>query len=132
KVLDSEELWSPRWSPDGRYIVANTRAGDRLMLFDFKTQKWTELAKTRINLWPEWSREGKYIYFPSAPGVGQPGGVFRVRISDHKLEQVVSPRDLRDLRVVDGSWAGLAPDDSLLFLRDVRTQDIYALDWEAP
>jgi hypothetical protein len=26
----------------------------------------------------------------------------------------------------------LAPDDSPLLLRDVSTQDIYALDWEAP
>jgi hypothetical protein len=29
-------------------------------------------------------------------------------------------------------WFGLAPDDSPLVLRDTGTQDIYALDWEAP
>jgi hypothetical protein len=27
---------------------------------------------------------------------------------------------------------GLAPDDSLLLLKDTGTQDIYALDWEVP
>jgi hypothetical protein len=33
---------------------------------------------------------------------------------------------------VDASWTGLAPDDSPLALRDIGTQEIYALDWEAP
>jgi eukaryotic-like serine/threonine-protein kinase len=130
KVPGSEELWSPRWSPDGRYIVAFTRAQDRLMLFDAKDQKWSELAKMGVD-WPEWSRAGDYIYFLGAPPAGQPGGVFRARISDHKLEQVVSLKDFR--QPPDwGSWTGLAPDDSPLFVRDAGTQDIYALDWEAP
>jgi hypothetical protein len=31
-----------------------------------------------------------------------------------------------------GEWNGLAPDDSPLILRDVATQEIYALNWEAP
>jgi hypothetical protein len=31
-----------------------------------------------------------------------------------------------------GSWLGLAPDDSPLLLRDTGTEEIYALDWEAP
>jgi hypothetical protein len=29
-------------------------------------------------------------------------------------------------------WVGPAPDDSPLLVRDAGTQDIYALDWEAP
>ena len=34
KLPGSEGLWGPRWSADGRHIVAIPRAGDRLMLFD--------------------------------------------------------------------------------------------------
>ena len=130
KVPGSAELWSPRWSRDGRHIVAHTRAEDRLMLFDWKTEKWTELAKMLVGSVAneEWSREGDYIYFLGTPPAGQPGGLFRVRIGDHKLEQVVSLRDFR------GAWGGftLAPDDSPLLVRDAGTQDVYALDWEAP
>ncbi len=130
KVPGSEELWSPRWSPDGRHILAYPRASDRMMLFDVKTQKWTELAKIVVD-WSEWSREGDYIYFSGVPPAGQQSAVFRVRITDRKLEQVVS---LKDFRVAPGwgSWMGLAPDDSPLLLRDAGTQDIYALDWDAP
>jgi hypothetical protein len=31
-----------------------------------------------------------------------------------------------------GSWSGQAPDDSRLFVRDVSTQEIYALDVDLP
>ena len=131
KVPGSDELWGARWSADGRRIVAIPRAGDRLMLFDAKTQRWTELVKTKPGAgWEEWSRGGDYIHFWGAPPGGQQG-VFRVRISDHKLEQVLSLKDFRQASVW-GSWLGLAPDDSPLLVRDTGTQDIYALDWEAP
>ncbi len=130
KVPGSDELWSPRWSPDGRHILAFPRDGDRLMLFDLKTQKWTELAKIGVG-YPEWSRQGDYIYFTGIPPGGQPSGVFRVRISDRKLEQVFSLKDVRQAPGW-GEWVGLAPDDSPLLVRDTGTQDIYALDWQAP
>ena len=130
KVPGSQELWSPRWSPDGRYILAFPRAGDRLMLFDVKTRTWSESAKIGV-AYPEWSRQGDYIYFLAVLPGGKPGGIFRVRISDRKLEQLVSLEDFRQAPYW-GSWAGLAPDDSPLLLRDAGTQDIYALDWQAP
>src|SRR5262249_10846324 len=94
KVPGSEELWSPRWSPDGGHILAIPRAGDRLLLFDVKTQRWTESAKIGVG-YPEWSREGDFIYFTGIPPAGQPSGVFRVRVSDHKLERVISLKDFR-------------------------------------
>jgi serine/threonine protein kinase/Tol biopolymer transport system component len=130
KVPSSRELYYPHWSPDGRHILAQSRAGDRLMLFDFDTQKWTELAKMPLG-WPQWSRGGDYIYFDGTPPGSLHACLFRIRISDHKLEQVASLEDFR--QVTDwGSWVGLAPDDSPILLRDTGSQDIYALDWEAP
>ncbi len=129
KVPGSEDLWDSRWSPDGRYILAKPRAGDRLMLFDFKSQKWTEVAKINVS-WPGWSRKGDYIYLNGTPSSGQ-AGIFRVRISDRKLEQVVSLTDFHQAPA-PGNWMGLAPDDSPLLFRDAGTQDIYALDWDAP
>jgi len=100
------------------------------MVFEVKAQKWTEVAKINV-AYPEWSRAGDYIYFLGVPKAGQPGGAFRVRISDYKLEQVVNMKDFRQAPGW-GGWAGLGPDDSLLLVRDAGTQDIYALDWEAP
>jgi hypothetical protein len=33
---------------------------------------------------------------------------------------------------VFGAWTGWTPDDQPLMLRDVGTQDIYALEWQTP
>ena len=55
----------------------------------------------------------------------------RVRIRDRKIEPVA---DLKHFRPTGhcGFWLGMAPDDSPLLLGDTGTQEIYALDWEAP
>jgi Tol biopolymer transport system component len=59
---ESDGLFSPRWSPNGRYLVAMRFALDGLMLFDFSTRRWEELAKGDCRF-VNWSRDGKYIYF---------------------------------------------------------------------
>jgi Tol biopolymer transport system component len=123
----SEGLYSPRWSPDGRYILAMTADSQSVVLYDLETQQWSELAKAGAG-YPSWSKNGQYVYFLRGPN--DPAAL-RVRISDRKVEQVV---DLKSFRMAGylGWWLGLAPDDSPLLLRDTGTQEIYALDWEAP
>ena len=44
-VPGSKGLWSPHWSPDGRYLAAMDSSNQNLTLFDFKTQKWSQLAR---------------------------------------------------------------------------------------
>jgi hypothetical protein len=95
-----------------------------LLLFDFKTQAWTELGKGTLS-WPNWSRDGQYIYVKDLAGEG---AVDRVRVADHKVERVVDLKDLV-LTGLGGGAVSVAPDDSVLLLRDRGTQDVYALDW---
>ncbi len=122
----SRGLFSPRWSPDGRYIVAMPSDMLSLVLFDFQTQKWSQLAKARA-AFPNWSRDRQYVYF--LRWLDNPA-VLRVRITDRKVEQV---SDLTNLPTTGniGPWLGLAPDDSPLVLKDTGTQDVYSLDWES-
>jgi eukaryotic-like serine/threonine-protein kinase len=127
RLPGSRGLYSPRWSPDGRYIVAMPADSLSLVLFDFQTQKWSQLAKVRAGF-PNWSRDGQYVYF--LRWLDSPA-VLRVRITDRKVEQVW---DLTNLPTTGniGPWLGLDPDDSPLVLKDIGTQDIYALDWQEP
>jgi Tol biopolymer transport system component len=127
-VPGSEELGSPHWSPDGRYIAAISSNNRSVTLFDFKSQKWTELARS-TTAFPNWSRDGSYLHFHSA---GSDAALYRVRISDHKLERIVSLKETRLTIGPVGTWCGLAPDDSPLVLRDVGSQEIYALDLQLP
>ena len=127
RLPGSEGLFGPRWSPDGRYIVAVRVDQQVTMLFDVRTQTWTELAKSAG--YDCWSRDGRYVYFVRQ---GREASLVRVRASDHRLEEVVSMKDFRRTGWAGGIWTGLAPDDSPLVLRDIGTQEIYALDWQVP
>jgi Tol biopolymer transport system component len=124
---NSKGLFSPRWSPDGRYLVAMPFASRSLMLFDFASQKWEEIAKISPGF-PNWSKNGEYVYFLRQED--QPS-VMRIHIRDRKIERVA---DLKNFRQTGywSVWLGMAPDDSPLLLHDIGTQEIYALDWEAP
>jgi eukaryotic-like serine/threonine-protein kinase len=133
-IAGSEGLFSPRWSPDGRYIAAMPAEGqDRLMLFDYSNKKWVELPKAPAIGYPSWSHEGKYIYFEINFDTGSiESGIYRVGISDHKIERVASLKGLRRASGPFGPWSGLTPDDSPLALRDASIQEIYALDVNLP
>jgi hypothetical protein len=62
-------------------------------------------------------------------------GYFRLRVNDEKLDRMV---DLGQFRSFPsqfgglGTWTGLAPGDIPLFVRDLSSQEIYALDVELP
>ncbi len=123
----SKGLFSPRWSPDGRYLVALPFQSRSLMLFDFATQKWEEIGKITMGF-PNWSKNGDYVYFLHEED--QPS-VMRIRIRDRKIERVADLKNFRQTGFYT-EWLGMAPDDSPLLLRDTGTQEIYALDWQAP
>jgi Tol biopolymer transport system component/predicted Ser/Thr protein kinase len=124
----SEGLRSPRWSPDGRYVAAFGQNTTTLVLFDFDTQKWEQLAGGAPGF-DNWSKDGKYVYYWNFSEGAK--GVYRVGIRDHKVERVASLEESR-FTGNGGPYLGLAPDDSPLVLRDTSIEEIYALDWEAP
>lgn len=126
-LAGSQGLFSPRWSPDGRYLAALAVDTNSLHLFDFQTEKWTELVKGTAGGFPNWSKNGQYLYVFGDNGAS----VIRVRISDRSVERVADLKAFAPAGLVGRSLA-LAPDDSLLLLRDAGTQDVYALDWKAP
>jgi len=125
----SQGMFSSRWSPDGRYIASVSDDMKRLLLFDFQTQKWTEIANGELLGWPSFSEDGQYLQFLDSTGTG---AVLRFDLSNHKMEGIV---DLKNF-VYAGYWPtgslAIAPDNSPLLLRDASTSDIYSLDWEEP
>ena len=60
----SQGIFSPRWSPDGRFLSGIANDSRKLVLFDFQTQKWTDWVTQTTSLgFPAWSRDGKYLYY---------------------------------------------------------------------
>jgi DNA-binding winged helix-turn-helix (wHTH) protein/WD40 repeat protein len=126
----AREMWSPRTSPDGRYIAALSEQDSKMMLFDMRTQKWEQLSADYSG-YPSWSRDGQFLYFQDwNHGSGYPSQVVRTRISDRGLETVLDLKSLDRLSIgTFMSWSGLAPDDSVLLSRNNSTQEIYAVMW---
>jgi DNA-binding winged helix-turn-helix (wHTH) protein/Tol biopolymer transport system component len=125
---DSQGCFGARWSPDGRYIIAHRFDFQKLLLFDFTTGKWEVLAQGILHF-ANWSRDGKYIYFEKW---GSDTAACRIRISDRKLEEIGSLKQFRRTTGPERCWSGLSHDDSLLVLRDIGSQEVYALDWDGP
>jgi len=123
----SKGFWSPRWSPDGRYVPAISADSHSLVMFDFRTQKWTQLAEGRMG-WINWSKDGRYLLLVDQTGGGS---VVKIRVSDGKTERILNLKDFVGAGVY-GGFLSLAPDDSPMLLKDTGTSDIYALDWEEP
>jgi Tol biopolymer transport system component/tRNA A-37 threonylcarbamoyl transferase component Bud32 len=125
----SESLIDPILSPDGRFLAATTSDRLKLMLFDFTAQRWTELAQTDIGD-VNWTRDGKYLYFDSGSGLAP--AISRLRLADRKLERVTGLKDFRRVEFSQYPWSGVTPDGAPLLLRDIGTQEVYALDLDAP
>ena len=123
----SQQLFSPRWSPDGKYMAAIRSDSQSLLIFDFAKQKWSEPFKGRNVSFPNWSKDSQYLYILSWP---ENPAVFRMRISDNKLERVADLKDFRPTGYWD-DWLGLDSNDSPLMMRDTGLQDVYAFDTAA-
>jgi Tol biopolymer transport system component len=132
KLPSSDDYFSPRWSPDGKYIAVITRDSEKLVLFDNATRQWSDLTSPPTGPigFPSWSHDSQYLYFDTT--FTDDPGFSRIRISDRKLEKVLSLKGMHRFRAEFGPWSGLAPDDSPLLARDISSQEIYSLDWEAP
>jgi dipeptidyl aminopeptidase/acylaminoacyl peptidase len=103
-VPGSEEFFSPRWSPDGRYLAA------------------LSLDSSRIGCWSHDSRAIYYIQKSANPAV------MRIRLEGRGAERAV---DLRDIRLAGfyGFSLSLTPDDQPVLVRDVGAEEVFALDW---
>lgn len=122
----SQNLYAPRWSPDGKRIVAVSADNSRLVLYDFKTQKWSDWITGLGHIGtPMWSRDQKYLYFDNING--EHPGYRRVKLGESRSELLV---DLKDLH--RSWWSSIALDNSPIFSRDISTDEIYALDLELP
>jgi eukaryotic-like serine/threonine-protein kinase len=128
-IPDSQNLTSVAASPDGHYIAATTLDGQILKLYDFGTHQWSDMLKMSVGA-TSWSRDSKYIYFDT--GLRENPAFYRVRVADRKLERIADLKGFRRLVFRGVPWSGVTPDGSPLLVRDISSQEIYALDFEAP
>ena len=130
-IPGSDDLYSPRWSPDGQYLAALSADSKKLMLYDFKTQKWTEwIDEPGAIGFPTWSHDGRYLYYDNTST--ENSAFLRAKVGQTRPELLIDLRDMHRYGKYGWAWSGLAPDDSALLVRDVSTDEIYSLEVELP
>ena len=128
----SEKYFGPRWSPDGNYMAALNKDSTKLVLYDFKTQKWSDwIDEPGIVGYPNWSPDGSYVYYDTT-NTDHPT-FRRVKVGQTHSELLVDLKGLLRYSVEPAyGWSSIAPDGSALFVRNLSTDEIYALDLELP
>jgi serine/threonine protein kinase/WD40 repeat protein len=126
----SNGMFSPRWSPDGRYMAALDleNISKKLFLFDFQTGKWSDWVDDPESIqYPSWTSDSRSVLYESA------NGTKRLKVGEAHPEQLFSMRGFPQYFVPEfGPWSENAPDNSRMFLKDVTTVEIYALDIDFP
>jgi Tol biopolymer transport system component/predicted Ser/Thr protein kinase len=114
-------------------LVARQLVTSRPMVFDMKTQEWSDLLPgTTPTIFVNWLHSPNYKYLYFATGGTDPQ-ILRVRLADRNVETITSLKDLRQTAGPDGNTQiSVASDGSPVLTRDIGTQEIYALTVKWP
>jgi eukaryotic-like serine/threonine-protein kinase len=130
-IPGSTGRFSPRWSPDGRYLVALSADSRSIWLFDFRNQQWSKWFEPTDGSvgYPSWSNDGRSIYYTSY--LTTHPSTWRLAVGSAKAEMIADLSGQQRYGERWGSWSGVSPDGMAMFVRDVSTQEIYSLriDW---
>ena len=131
-IPGSKGMFSPRWSPDGRYLAALTSDFKTLMRFDFTTQKWSEWIRSEDGTvgYPVWARDSKSVYIERF--FGSEPSMHTLKLGESQSQKFLLWNDLHRFAGMWGTWSGVTPDGSVLAVRDVSSHEIYALDLQLP
>lgn len=124
-------FWSPLWSPNGRYLAGHSIDNRELVIFDLETGTWKAFPFPQPGStgYHNWSHDSRFVYLMCWI-LDSRGGVYRVSVPAGKAELVFErPEGFRGTGL-SGFWMSLDPTDAPLLLRDVGTDEIYALTLE--
>jgi DNA-binding winged helix-turn-helix (wHTH) protein/Tol biopolymer transport system component len=117
-ITGTERLFSPRWSPDEKQILALELGTMRPRILDCLKGEWRPLAEESIG-YPKWSRDGKYIY---AADFGPIGEAIRLEVGTGRREAIAPV----DFKAID--WLGWTEDWEPLTIRDLSSTQVYRID----
>ncbi len=126
EISGSSDLWTARWSPDGRYLAAVGAQDGRLMLYDFSTGAWSEAADNGTND-VVWTRDGRSLYFDST----REPTLFKYTPSSGQLTRYADLKNIR--RAGFYRWTvNVAPDGEPVLLEDAGVEELYSLQVDLP
>ena len=129
ELSGSGDLFSPRWSPDGQWIVALTLDQKTMMLYDVAHRHWQRLASTSAAD-PVWSSDSKAVYVHAFLADREP--ILRVEVPSGAMHAVADLGNFPDGEAANYFFGGVTPRGEPLVQPRVGTGNLYALDLTAP
>jgi DNA-binding winged helix-turn-helix (wHTH) protein/Tol biopolymer transport system component len=123
-IAGSGGLIGGRWSPDGRFLAANSEDGSVIKLLDLRMHRWSEVARGTLISFPVWSADS-VLYFQDILAPGEP--VYRFQPGDTGPQRAYSFEDILQSGAQRCAFQGFTPDGSLLVQVNRGGGDIYAL-----
>lgn len=124
-VANSQGLFSPRWSPDGRYIAALTLDQQKVMLYEVATQKWKTLAVTSAAD-PVWASDSKAIYVHAYMAPSDP--ICRIDVATGRVEKIASLGDFPAGTISRYFFSGLQLDNAPVVHAETDSSNLYSVD----
>ena len=125
EIPGSTGLFSPRLSPDGRFIAAMPLDQRALLLFDRITGRWATLTAQGVGD-PTWSHDSRSIYFQDFLATGKP--IYRIAVPAGKPQLIATIDNLRPIAATDYRLIGLAPGDLPVVTADTPAVNLYEVD----
>jgi serine/threonine protein kinase len=121
----------PQWASP-TMLIAFEKERSRFVTFDFVGQRWSDIAPADSPISWEVSEDKRYLYYTTDYKELE---LHRINLSDRKSETVANLKDLRlafSFIARGGPTFMVAPDGSVIFARDLRSFEIYALSVRWP
>lgn len=125
KVPGSEGLFSPRWSPDGRWIVALTLDQKSIHIYDVRLQQWHTLAPLNASD-PVWSSDSHAVYVHAFRSDHDP--ILRIAVPSGETSVVADLRAFREGSATNYFFGGVSPAGDPLVQPRIGTGNLYSLD----
>ena len=127
-LLGSQDLFSPRWSPDGLWIAALSRDQSRLEVYNTNERTWKTLF-TGGAADPVWNTDSRSIYFHA---FAEPDSAIMRAGVDGKVTTVADLSKLGSPTAESYFFSGITPDGSPLIEIRVGTGNLYSVELPLP
>lgn len=122
-IPGTEKLFSPRWSPGEKQMIALEVNTFKLFILNPASSKWLQVGEHSMG-YPKWSRDSKYIYGEAGSQLAPEA--IRVEVATGRREEIART----DFKMIENgnSWLGWTREWEPLAVRDLSSTQVYRID----